>query len=294
MKLFALGFFFASFFAAASPWVYQDSKDEMRGTSTHIAVTESTNFKEFSFPYNGGAKLRILLVSNDDKTVSAAGLSLDKGQFVCSDRKECEISAKFDDGSIQEFAVIKTKNSENTLLIVDSSLFAETLRISKSAFIEVPVYQEGNQQFKFELEPAKFESNESGKPYVSQLWGLNLKEKINLEGKSLETNDRGLSCYRENLEVLKGWSIDAKICVYENLITFISFDYPYDIKKINSLVSDINKKIGSNVKFKNGGAAWLKSDGMKMGSIFLFGNKKDGINFTFSYDPPLSKIPPKK
>lgn len=144
--------------AMASSWVYHESKDEMRGTSTYSAELKSTNVKEFSSPYDGESSLTILMVSQDDKNILGIALVLSNGRMTCQGAGKCIISAKFDDGPIKEFSASPAGRSGNAIGINDISSFAGLLKGSRSVFVEVPVYQEGAVQFKFSPEPSKFDA----------------------------------------------------------------------------------------------------------------------------------------
>ena len=84
-------------------WRFSESRDDMRQKEVHYASIKSTNAADFDFPYNGGARLEIVLRKGDPG--SGFGLDvlaiIEKGQFECSSYRGCTATVKFDDGKVE-------------------------------------------------------------------------------------------------------------------------------------------------------------------------------------------------
>lgn len=143
--------------AVAGPWIYNETKDEMRGTSSYYAELKSTNTKEFSSPYDGGSSLTILIASQDDKNIAGVLLVLNNGRIACQSSVKCAISMKFDDGEVINGYASPYGSAGNALKIEDTPSFAGLLKEAKGVFVEIPVHGEGRVQFKFSPEPFKYE-----------------------------------------------------------------------------------------------------------------------------------------
>lgn len=139
-------------------WQYETSKDEMRGDITSYAFTTSTNKKFFEFPYNGGSNLRLVLRNmNNDFSIY---VQISKGQFVCG-YPSCEASFKFDDGAVQSITMANSSTYEGDTLFIKydktEKEILNKLRKSKNLIIELPFYQAGSEQFKFNVSGLQWE-----------------------------------------------------------------------------------------------------------------------------------------
>lgn len=144
--------------AFANPWLYHESKDEMRGTSVYTAVLKSTNTIDLLSPYDGGSRLTIMLISQDAKKILGVALMLNNGRVACKSLDKCIVSAKFDDGPVKAFSVIPAGDAGNSFSVTDFQSFLSDLSESKSAFVEIHIYRQGAAQFKFSPEPLDFDS----------------------------------------------------------------------------------------------------------------------------------------
>jgi hypothetical protein len=132
-----------------SGWVYQRSKDEMRGTTSKFAVLKSSNFLIFGFPYKGGAA-RLALRQRPEDGLNVI-LTID-GQFLCSQFTNDTVAVKFDDGPIRRFECSRPKEeSSGSIFINDEQTFLSRLRKAKKVIIEADFYREGPKQMVFNV-----------------------------------------------------------------------------------------------------------------------------------------------
>lgn len=143
---------------AASNWIYNTTKDEMRGQEEKFATTVSTNSVDFDFPYNGGSKLILTLRKSGNKTDVMVTVS--KGQILCGIRG-CETALKFDTGAVQTITMTEPDNHASDVLFVmhdkTEDKIINQLKTSKKLVIEVPFYQEGKKQFTFDVSGLKWD-----------------------------------------------------------------------------------------------------------------------------------------
>ncbi len=278
----------------ANEWRYNEVRDEMRDSITYTSTLQSENENKYSAPYDGGSSLDILLVSNDGEISNTAALTLSKGQISCQSGSVCEVKARFDDGIVEDLTTKIVGDSHDMLAVFDAPGFVEKLRLSKRVIIEIPVYREGRSQFKFSPSGLKWQGVANGKPYLSEMGGINLRDKIDLTGRKLSSKNNGLKCFDDSIELIKGWVAPANICTYDSMISFVSIKTKNDKKKLREIVDDINKSLGSKVKFHNGIAIWIGDETQGVSSIFLYSDDKDGLQLSFIYHPVMSKVPSEK
>lgn len=138
-------------------WFYHDSKDDLHGTTTKLAVTESINSANFGFPYGNSSKLSLGIRENHQGL--DVYITIDKGQFVCGLINGCEVPFKFDDGQIMNITMVESDSHAADILFVklDSTerKIIEKIKVSKKLIIAPKFYQHGDVQFIFNLENYK-------------------------------------------------------------------------------------------------------------------------------------------
>lgn len=132
-------------------WIYDETKDEMRGDSTYLATNTSTNMVELEFPYSGGTNLNIVL-RKDAEHGNDVIFAVNKGQLFCT-YNDCYISAKFDDGPVEKFTTAEAEagSSEVLFLANNQGGFVKKLKSAQSVMIEVQFFNHGKEQFKFDV-----------------------------------------------------------------------------------------------------------------------------------------------
>lgn len=90
---------------ARAQWAYATTKDAMRGTVATRADLTSRNTHQFSFPYHGGSRLKLIVWSDPDNADAdlrqTVGLFITRGQFRCLPSDVCPIHIKVDDGPVE-------------------------------------------------------------------------------------------------------------------------------------------------------------------------------------------------
>lgn len=138
--------------AIVNNWKYSQSVDEMRGTTTHTAITTSRNNVHLSSPYSGGTDLSIV-IRHSDELGNELLFVTNNGQLWCEYRN-CSIAVKFDDKSVEEHAISRAVGGSSDVMFLDDSEddFISKLKSSKQTMIEIGFFNNGNQQFTLDTE----------------------------------------------------------------------------------------------------------------------------------------------
>ncbi|MEM5389603.1 hypothetical protein VSR68_39565 [Paraburkholderia phymatum] len=138
-----------------SPWTYSEDDDEMRGTTTRFAVNTSLNAINLEFPYQGGSSVRIYL-RKKGKGRQEAFFVLDKGQVTCG-FEGCYIAVKFDNGPVTRISASESTGGKNDAIFIDNAVqFQQKLLHASKLIVEIPIYEAGRQQFKFDVSQLKW------------------------------------------------------------------------------------------------------------------------------------------
>jgi len=130
-------------------WDYSSDEDEMSGKKSYYASCTSKNMVEFSFPYDGGSDLTII-IRKHSKYGHDICFKISKGQFN-SDIDGESLLARFDKGSIKRFSCSTSADGSADVLFIDNyRLFLKNLRKSKTCKIQCAFYQGGDQTFSFD------------------------------------------------------------------------------------------------------------------------------------------------
>lgn len=135
--------------AKQSKWIYANSRDEMRGTTTQVASVRSENEVDLDFPY-GEVRGEIWVRKRPEDGLNIA-FEVEKGQVLCHSFSDGYVSIKFDDGPIQKFSCTGSSDgsSETAFLLNEESALAG-LKRAKRTIVEAEFYQKGRQQFLFD------------------------------------------------------------------------------------------------------------------------------------------------
>ncbi|NNH77377.1 hypothetical protein HLH17_06775 [Acinetobacter sp. ANC 5380] len=142
-------------------WQYETTKDEMRGIEKQYASIHSSNQVHFDFPYEGGSNLNITLRRDVGKPTDVY-FSISKGQFTCDTfNNNCYASIKIDDGPVENISLVGTKDYSSEILFIesdhDSKQFIQRIKKANQVIVELPFYQGGRQQFKFDIDGLKWD-----------------------------------------------------------------------------------------------------------------------------------------
>lgn len=138
-----------------SKWVYSNSQDQMRGTSSQLASVRSENEVDLDFPY-GEVRGQIWIRKRPEDGLNIA-FEVDKGQVLCHSFSGGYVSLKFDDGPIQKFSCTGSSDgSSETAFLEGEQRALAALKKAKRTIVEAEFYQQGRQQFVFETAGLKW------------------------------------------------------------------------------------------------------------------------------------------
>ena len=138
--------------AIINNWQYNQSEDEMRGTTTYTAIATSRNNVHLSSPYTGGTDLSII-VRHSDELNNEVLVVTNNGQLWCEYRN-CIMTVKFDDKNIEQYPMSRAAGGSSEAMFLDGSedIFINKLKDSKTTMLEIGFYNNGDQQFTLDTE----------------------------------------------------------------------------------------------------------------------------------------------
>jgi hypothetical protein len=123
----------------------------MTSKETRTARIVSENTVNFDFPYEGAQQGTLTLRTHPTYGRDVM-LSIQEGQFLCRSYEDCTIRVRFDEAQPERWRAIgPSDNSTTVLFLRNESRFVQKLRSAKIVRIQVPVYQEGEPMFEFEV-----------------------------------------------------------------------------------------------------------------------------------------------
>lgn len=132
-----------------------------KGT-THHAFVQSTNSVEFDFPY-AGEQNAILALRTHPRHGKDVMFKIERGQILCRSYEDCTILVRFDEKEAQRYSAIgAADNSTETIFIRNYSRFVSAMMKAKNVRIAVPVYQQGEPMFEFNVEGFSEEKYKGG------------------------------------------------------------------------------------------------------------------------------------
>ena len=140
-------------------WGYSETKDEMRGTTSYMALRFSSNTINQDPPYDGDTYgyVGLYKLSNNSNYIT---LGVTKGLFMCGSAK-CKIPVKFDDGKVEIYTTNILTGSDSGNLFIDNPKtvkeFSTKLKKSKKLIIELPIYGAGSEQFTIDTRDLKWD-----------------------------------------------------------------------------------------------------------------------------------------
>jgi invasion protein IalB len=134
----------------ASPWTYNETKDEMRGTTTKFAQTLSNE----TFPNSigvGDEQNTVLEVQKQPKGYDV-DINNPNLQFTCGSLVTKQVTVKFDDGPIEHYDCTGSVGDKFGLAyLTTGDRFVSKLRTAKRVMIEAEVFQRGDVQMSFNV-----------------------------------------------------------------------------------------------------------------------------------------------
>lgn len=136
-------------------WTYNTVKNEM-GESTIMATIQSTNKVEFDFPYQGGS-VGYLVIKKSPKGGLNIMYRVSNGQIDVDIIEGTDIRVKYDDETPKKYTMSSSSDNSTDVLFFDGEASVlSKIKKSKKVVVEVPFFQNGNQQFTFNTENLKW------------------------------------------------------------------------------------------------------------------------------------------
>jgi len=136
--------------APASPWTYNEDKDQMRGTTVKYAQVQSNE----KFPNSIGVGDEQSTVLEVQKQVKGYDVDINNSnlQFTCSSLVTKQVAVKFDDGPIEHYNCTGSVGDKFGLaFLTKGDGFVSKLRTAKRVMIEAEVFQRGDVQMSFNV-----------------------------------------------------------------------------------------------------------------------------------------------
>lgn len=134
-------------------WEYDSTTDKM-GSTTQIARVLANDLVNLEFPYNGGSQAKILIRKESGPTEIL--FVIDKGQ-IDTDIDGTYIKIKFDDESPKKWSMSTSSDGSRDVLFFNNEIsLLKKIKESKKIVLEIPFYQNGNQQFVFNTADLKW------------------------------------------------------------------------------------------------------------------------------------------
>lgn len=133
-------------------WDYSASKDAMGLGEVQIARNESLNTVDFSFPYGGPQHARLYLRSHPQYGKDLY-LTISRGQILTDVSDGCRVLLRFDDEKPTWVTGSgPTDHGSTTVFLSGVAPLINRMKKAKRLRIQIPVYQEGNPVFEFDIE----------------------------------------------------------------------------------------------------------------------------------------------
>jgi hypothetical protein len=135
----------------AEKWTYNATTDPMTSRTSRTATIASENSVEFDFPYQGEQHAR-LIVRNDPSYGRDVMLQIERGQILCPSYQDCSVRVRFDEGAAERWTAAGADDGSSTVIFFRShSRFVQRMRAAKVVRVQIPVYQEGQPTFEFQV-----------------------------------------------------------------------------------------------------------------------------------------------
>jgi hypothetical protein len=132
----------------AAGWAYDDSLDEVSGTSIHQATLASANSLDLPAPY-AGRNPGTLAVRGTVGAGQEVVVSIAKGKLAC--HAPCKVAVRFDEQAPVVFTGTEVADSAtSTVLLQPGQRFIDGAKKARKIRIELPVEKAGTQALVFE------------------------------------------------------------------------------------------------------------------------------------------------
>ena len=132
-------------------WHYFTTNDEMTTKDIVTAQTNSLNKQDLHWPYGPGIAATLTLRKHP-RSGKNVYVSIDKGQILCRSYESCSITIRFDARPAVKFSAIGPSDGSTEVIFIQNyaKFFAE-LKKSKKVLVELPMYQDGNRSWQFDV-----------------------------------------------------------------------------------------------------------------------------------------------
>lgn len=126
-------------------------KDDMTGKEMQFAETYSTNTQDLHWPYGPSVRGE-LTIRKHPRYGKSVIVTLTKGQILCRSYENCTIMVRFDDGKPEKYSAIgPADGSSDQVFIRNYDKFVTSLKKANVVRIELPLYQDGNRAWNFNV-----------------------------------------------------------------------------------------------------------------------------------------------
>ena len=138
-------------------WDYSTKTDTLSGKDISFATVPSLDTQNLHSPYGPNIKAYITLRKHPRHKLSAF-VDIDAGQLLCRSYESCTIMIRFDDRTPIKFSGIGSKDGSTEMVFIRHyERFLSELKKSKTAFVELPLYQDGNRTWSFNVKDLKWQ-----------------------------------------------------------------------------------------------------------------------------------------
>jgi len=132
-------------------WVYRTEKDTMTQKDIWSATVVSNNSIELDFPY-AGPQTATLEVRRHPQYGKDIIFQIERGQILCEPFHGCSVLVRFDDQPAERYAAGPPADHSTTVLFIKNyDKFVQRAIKAKKVFIQVSIYQNGNQTLEFNV-----------------------------------------------------------------------------------------------------------------------------------------------
>ena len=124
-------------------WDVSDIRDEMRGTTTHLACVTATDSDHLRI-----GRGQICIRQRDGERMEAFFV-VGEGQVLCG-YSGCTVAVRFDDDAVRDFRGSGPSTGYHSVFITDADGFVRRMLSASHLTIEIEFYDAGRRQIQFE------------------------------------------------------------------------------------------------------------------------------------------------
>lgn len=139
----------------ASDWSWEKNTDLMTNKIVITAQTNSNNSHDLHPPY-GNLVRATLVIRNHPRYGKDVLMKIDRGQILCKSYSPCTVLVKFDEKPPVKFTGTGPSDHSTETVFINGafSRFISESKKSKKATIEVPLFQDGQLAWEFDIRQA--------------------------------------------------------------------------------------------------------------------------------------------